>query len=281
MEAHLGIVERFYDRPASVHTECTAYDAALVAPIPKQQVSHSFKQCLDSHVAILFCKGHIPGYQVPFAEERQWFLEWLSWYVYDLLEVICKYVFVVIVRFGQIASCRYFGERVGFHMIDAICCFLRIIRYHTTHEKSLLYRMIQAVLAQRPTASSWWTLKCTTASFISQVDASFLLLLHKDGQQRHGLLLFTSLVKISRLPIGPLTLQSYISVKDIYLSCAGYWEKLRLSRSDGLSGSPVQRGGTSQPLFWTIFDSQNEAALSFRSPQGSGNVHTAAWCESF
>jgi hypothetical protein len=65
-----------------------------------------------------------------------------------------KYVFVVIVRFGQIASCRYFGERVGFHMINAICCFLRIIRYHTTHEKSLLYRMIQAVLAQRPTASS-------------------------------------------------------------------------------------------------------------------------------
>ena len=35
-------------------------------------------------------------------------------------------------------------------MVDAICCFLRIIRYHTAHEKSLLYRMIQAVLVQTP-----------------------------------------------------------------------------------------------------------------------------------
>lgn len=81
--------------------------------------------------------------------------------------------------------------------------------------------MIQTVLAQRPTASLTG-FEVYYRRFIPQVDAPFLLLLHKDACRIFNMLFLTSLARISSALTNPLTLRSEISVKENYLSCAGY-----------------------------------------------------------
>jgi hypothetical protein len=97
-------MERLYDCPTAVDSESTAHDAAFVTYIPKQKISHCLKQSVETHITLLFSQGHVSNYQISFSEEAQRLLQWPSGYVYDLLEVIGKYILVVVVGLCQVTS---------------------------------------------------------------------------------------------------------------------------------------------------------------------------------
>ena len=67
--------------------------------------------------------------------------------------------------------------------------------------------MIQTVLAQRPTASLTG-FEVYYRRFIPQVDAPFLLLLHKDAYRIFNMLFLTSLARILGSRTDLLTLRS-------------------------------------------------------------------------
>lgn len=104
MEAHLRVMERLYDCPAAVDSEGAAHDAAFVTSVPKQKISHCLKQSVETHISVFVGKGHVSSNQISFSEEAQRLLQWPSGYVYDLLEVIAKYILVVVVGLCQVTS---------------------------------------------------------------------------------------------------------------------------------------------------------------------------------